>query len=650
MTPDSFDPLKRYVNVRLQQGVPIVDADVNELDDVRQFELRAFLKWFVGDGVPEGNDGFRIAAVNPPADNDFLISAGVPAPPAGSTSLDTALHNVGRLVVDGRDVLITADLRYTAQPLHETQPGAAALAAKWGVPVITKLSTPTTNGTTTFVYIDIWERLVTAAEAPELVRPGLGVETTSRTKREWVVRTGAGIPAPGDAAFLPGHSYYKLGAVLRDSGIATVTQQTLSDTREGRLLLPPAQLLVDTLGVDGVLDTLDYRRGRNRPAISLRDAINAILSGQVPATPDVSVSSATGVDNLRRGGFVDTDGNLVVVWNGQRGPNGLSQVLAAKQQNIGQLNSFTTQTVTTTDSREPAAVGLPGGGIIVAYQNGPNGGSTTDVKFKQAATFAGLASATETDLASSSGAADEAPIVVVAGDQVVFFTHVATGSGAAWNLRRYKYGQPNGFVDASPTTFTSGNAASPTDLHAAASPDGMVWVAHGESGGNLLLRRLNPQTTPVGTDTTTTLSGLSSAGTSSTFNPFVLALSANNALVFYNDYVSAPAGLRVVAGSGGSWGTPVVIPGGADDIAASACLDDHGTVFLFTQRSTGQIVLRRGSTTGTDWSQAQPVAGTGVNIRPQALFSPAQGVCLFWASNRGANGLDVYAKRLISKI
>ncbi|MBV9787508.1 MAG: hypothetical protein JOZ51_05010, partial [Chloroflexi bacterium] len=45
ISPDTFDPLQRYVGVRLQQGVPIVDADENEREDVRKFELRAFLKW-----------------------------------------------------------------------------------------------------------------------------------------------------------------------------------------------------------------------------------------------------------------------------------------------------------------------------------------------------------------------------------------------------------------------------------------------------------------------------------------------------------------------------------------------------------------------------------------------------------------------------
>src|SRR4051794_19861757 len=102
ITPDRFDPLKRFVGVRLQQGVPIVDADENEREDVRKFELRAFLKWFVGNGVPEGphdardaRDAFRISATADPRQagnhNDFIISAGVAAAPAGTSNIDQAL-------------------------------------------------------------------------------------------------------------------------------------------------------------------------------------------------------------------------------------------------------------------------------------------------------------------------------------------------------------------------------------------------------------------------------------------------------------------------------------------------------------------------------------------------------------------------------
>ena len=57
---DTFNKLKNYVSVRLQQGVPLVDADWNEKDDIRRFEIEAFLKWFIGDGVPKGSDAFLI--------------------------------------------------------------------------------------------------------------------------------------------------------------------------------------------------------------------------------------------------------------------------------------------------------------------------------------------------------------------------------------------------------------------------------------------------------------------------------------------------------------------------------------------------------------------------------------------------------------
>ncbi|MEZ4727627.1 MAG: hypothetical protein R3E79_10890 [Caldilineaceae bacterium] len=60
ISPNTYNEMKRFISVRLQQGVPLLDADWNEMEDIRRFELQAFLKWFVGDGVPAGNDGFRI--------------------------------------------------------------------------------------------------------------------------------------------------------------------------------------------------------------------------------------------------------------------------------------------------------------------------------------------------------------------------------------------------------------------------------------------------------------------------------------------------------------------------------------------------------------------------------------------------------------
>src|SRR3954452_25449484 len=102
ISTDTFNPLRQYIGVRLQQGVPIVDADVNELDDIRKFELRAFLKWFVGDGNPDGNDGFRISVTEGAGDEagHLVVGLGAPAGAAGATPAERGLRNVGRMIVD----------------------------------------------------------------------------------------------------------------------------------------------------------------------------------------------------------------------------------------------------------------------------------------------------------------------------------------------------------------------------------------------------------------------------------------------------------------------------------------------------------------------------------------------------------------------
>jgi hypothetical protein len=206
ITASTFNPLKARCNVRLQQGVPIVDADWNELDDVRKFEMRAYLKWFVGDGIPTGSNAFEIDAVNPGVTDDFIIRSGMTSAPAGTAAYDQALRFAGRAIIDGLDVMITADTNYKAQPLFA--------AANFGVPKIAPL--PTAAGPMA-IYLDVWERLVTSQEDPSLILPGLGTESCARMKREWCVRSRANIVVPqaGDADYIAGHSYYLLAIITR---------------------------------------------------------------------------------------------------------------------------------------------------------------------------------------------------------------------------------------------------------------------------------------------------------------------------------------------------------------------------------------------------------------------------------------------------
>src|SRR3954447_13289510 len=72
---DTFDPAKGFIGVRLQQGVPLLDRDWNELEDIRRHVERTLREQYVGEGVPD-NDGFVITAPPFPAPDDVLIGAG----------------------------------------------------------------------------------------------------------------------------------------------------------------------------------------------------------------------------------------------------------------------------------------------------------------------------------------------------------------------------------------------------------------------------------------------------------------------------------------------------------------------------------------------------------------------------------------------
>jgi Family of unknown function (DUF6519)/IPT/TIG domain len=229
ITTSTFDPLKGRCNVRLQQGVPLVDADWNELDDIHKFELRSYLRWFVGDGIPDGVDAFKIDTVNPPVVDDFIIRAGGQAPLPGTSNYERAIHCAGRAVVDGLGIIITTDINYKAQPLFSNAVGL-------GVPLIAPL--PPASGKFA-VYLDVWEHLVTAQQDPSLVLSGIGTESCARVKREWCVRTRLGTTAPQaiDPDFIADHSYYLLAIIARSNVNDPLVPASVEDRRHVRLSL-----------------------------------------------------------------------------------------------------------------------------------------------------------------------------------------------------------------------------------------------------------------------------------------------------------------------------------------------------------------------------------------------------------------------------
>src|SRR5262245_53738610 len=157
---DTFQREKHYRNVRMQQGRVQVDADWNELADIFDDLLAEAVGDVVGPNVSVGLPALTLGS--PPA-----VTAGVGgfaiAPSAGA---GTAIEiTPGRLYVDG----IVAELNpptsgtkhsFTAQPDF---PGAVL---------------PTVNGNY-LVYLDVWQRHVTAIEDPAIREVALGGPDTA---------------------------------------------------------------------------------------------------------------------------------------------------------------------------------------------------------------------------------------------------------------------------------------------------------------------------------------------------------------------------------------------------------------------------------------------------------------------------------------
>ena len=92
--------------MRLQQGVPLLDRDWNEMEDIRRYFERTLREHYIGDGVPDVA-GFAVSAPAIRADDDVVIGA-------------------GRCMVDGYDVV---EPRRGAV-LRAGRPGAAAAVAR----------------------------------------------------------------------------------------------------------------------------------------------------------------------------------------------------------------------------------------------------------------------------------------------------------------------------------------------------------------------------------------------------------------------------------------------------------------------------------------------------------------------------------------
>jgi len=187
---DTFRPEKGYVGVRLQQGVPLLDRDWNELEDIRRYQEMMLRKLYLGDGTP--NDGFKISAFDPPK-NDIKISQ-------------------GRLLVDGLEVV--------------NEPGWPDYKESYGE---NKLTRPRLGSRKYAIYLDAWVEEVLEPDDEALGNPqDVDMETCIRHRHRWNILVDEGSDGISNE---DGHHCYKLAEITRHANRGTVIEADIKDLR-----------------------------------------------------------------------------------------------------------------------------------------------------------------------------------------------------------------------------------------------------------------------------------------------------------------------------------------------------------------------------------------------------------------------------------
>ncbi len=149
---ETFDPLRHFSRVLVQQGRLQLDADSNEQSEILLHYLRTLATDLIGAHGGPGT-GFTIGMPAAGVKLDFPIAA-------------------GRYYVEG--VLVendAADLMYTKQPGYTKD-------------------NELPDGKRSLVFLDVWERHVTALDDDSIRDVALGqADTTTRSQVTWMVRT-----------------------------------------------------------------------------------------------------------------------------------------------------------------------------------------------------------------------------------------------------------------------------------------------------------------------------------------------------------------------------------------------------------------------------------------------------------------------------
>jgi hypothetical protein len=267
---------KGYVRVQIEQGVPVLDRDLNLMQDLIWAAARSITARYIGDGVAEGSGGFAILPIQGQIKN-FRILA-------------------GSALVNGLEVFNPKEIKYADQP---------------GVPALTIPQ----NDRTDTVYLDVSLSEVDGTQDAGLLNGGdVGLQTSVRRKAAWVVRVAEGADQPPPP--VSGHAHLLLAQAIR-RGVEFPPPLTIKDRRRpivplgevmrkvgGPVFAASGNQFTPTVGKAGTEVTV---RGRNLNLggleVSFGTFIAEIISGPTDTEVVVKVPVVPIIDPPPKGGF-----------------------------------------------------------------------------------------------------------------------------------------------------------------------------------------------------------------------------------------------------------------------------------------------------------------------------------------------------------
>jgi hypothetical protein len=237
---------KGYTNIRFQQGKPILDRELNLAADLAAPQ-RLFQK-YLGNGTPEGSDGFRVDTVDLAA-GDFQIKA-------------------GRFLVNGYEAVLDADTTYKNQPHDEHV-------------------APLSQTDASFIFLRVFTVEVNDTEDADLHNSGdIGFETTLRERVEWEVLVTTDPNLEGrDLCLLATVSILSVSDLATSSSSADQAQVPPAGESDSISVTPPAPR-------DSVFFILKDERVRGLSLAKVRADLDRLMNPERTELADAIVSTS----------------------------------------------------------------------------------------------------------------------------------------------------------------------------------------------------------------------------------------------------------------------------------------------------------------------------------------------------------------------